>query len=378
MDKIKITHIISAGGIGGGEKYLLIFAKYLDRQRFTLDFILPERGALYERLQALGYSPKVIEINRSLLSREVLSRLSEYLKSSSPQIVHTHGARSNFYGRLASFRAGIPSVMSTVHNSIKDYPVSALRKSIYMKIEKYTASKVSLIVTVSDYLRQSLIRDYGIPEGIIETVYPCIDFRSIEATQSAAETRKSLSIPQSAVVITQAGRMTKQKGFECFIDAASKIRKNYDNTYFLFAGDGPERESLEERCRERGIYEKCLFCGFRDDMGNIMQASDIVVSPSLSEGFPVTMLEAAYFEKPVIASNVSGIPEFICDKVNGILIPPADSDALANALKSLICEEALRDKLGIEAKKKVSEKFSPDYMLDKFSEIYEKLAKMNL
>lgn len=370
MKKIKITHLISAGGIGGGEKYLLIFAKYLDRERFILDFIIPEKGPLYDKITALGYSPKIIDINKSLISLSILLCLKKHLENSGTQIVHTHGARANFYGRISSLLAGTPAIISTVHNSIKDYPVSAMKKSIYMAIERITSSKVSAIATVSDYLKESLIKDYKIPYKKIETIYPAVDFTTLNASQSIAETRKSLSIPESAIVVGQAGRMTAQKGFEYFIDAARQISAEFDDTYFLFAGGGPEREKLEDKCRDNGIDERCIFCGFREDIGNIMQAIDILVSPSLSEGFPITILEAAYYEKPVIAAKVSGIPEFIVHNVNGILVPPGDSNSLANAIKSLIKDESQRHLLGVEAKKSVSRQFSPDYMLDRFSEIY--------
>ena len=100
MKKIKVTHIISAGGIGGGEKYLLIFAKYLDRKRFDLDFIIPEKGPLDDKLKTLGYTAKIIDINKSLISPAILLNLRKYLKKTGSQIVHTHGARANYTEEL--------------------------------------------------------------------------------------------------------------------------------------------------------------------------------------------------------------------------------------------------------------------------------------
>jgi len=370
---IKITHIISAGGVGGGERQLLIFAKGLPRDRYELNFIVPERGALSSKLEALGFKPEVIDINRSLLSIPVMLNLIKYLRETTPDIVHTHGARANFYGRIASQLAGVHFSLSTIHNSISDYPVSSFKKRIYITAEKLTARKAAKIVTVSDYLRNELINEYGISSDKIITIYPALDESALQVTEERFATRKNLGVNDSELLISQMGRMTPQKGFRYFIEAADLLSKKHDNLKWLFVGDGPLRRELENSCRKKGISERCIFTGFREDVGNLISASDIFVSSSLSEGFPITVIEASYMGKPVVATRVSGVPEFIEDGVNGILVKPQNSESLALAIERLIVNSSLRGELGNAAKQSVSEKFSAEYMVGRFADLYKSL-----
>ncbi|RMF96762.1 MAG: glycosyltransferase family 1 protein [Candidatus Schekmanbacteria bacterium] len=372
MEKINIVHIISGGGIGGGEKFLQIFAKYSDKEKIALHFVVPEKGVLYEKLSFFGYKPKVIDINKSLFSFETFLRLKRYLIRSKTDIVHTHGARANYYGRIAAYFAKVPVIISTIHNSINDYPINALKKKFYIYIDRLTSSFVSEIVSVSNYIKESLVNDYKIAEEKITTIYPAVDFQSLLPDITTSAMKKKLSIPESSLVIGQIGRMTNQKGFEYSILSAKKIISQFNNVYFLFVGDGELKKRLEEKCISLGIKEKCIFTGFVDNVGNVYQIIDILLMPSLSEGFPVTLIEAAFFEKPEIAAKVSGIPEFIKDGVNGILIPPADSRALEAAIEKLIRNKDMRIRLGKEAKNRVSELFSPAHMLKKYLNIYEK------
>ncbi|MBI5374036.1 MAG: glycosyltransferase family 4 protein [Candidatus Schekmanbacteria bacterium] len=370
---VKITHIISAGGVGGGERQLLIFAKGFARDRYELGFIVPERGALSSKLEALGFKPEVIDINRSLLSIPVMHKLIKYLMETRPDIVHTHGARANFYGRIAASLAGVPFSVSTIHNSISDYPVSSFKKRIYITAEKLTVRKAAKIVTVSNYLKNELVSEYGISSKKIITIYPAIDEIALQVTDDRFATRKKLGVNDSELLISQMGRMTPQKGFHYFIEAAGLLSKKHGNLKWLFVGDGPLRGELEALCSKKGISERCIFTGFREDVGNLISASDIFVSSSLSEGFPITLIEASYMGKPVVATRVSGVPEFIEDSVNGILVKPQNSEALALAIERLIVSSFLREQLGNSAKQSVSEKFSAEYMIGKFSDLYETL-----
>lgn len=371
---IKITHIISAGGVGGGERQLLIFAKGLASDRYKLGFIVPERGALSSKLEALGFKPEVIDINRSVLSIPVMRKLIKYLRATTPDIVHTHGARANFYGRIAASLAGVPSSLSTIHNSISDYPVSNFKKRIYITAEKLTARKTAKIVTVSDYLKDELVNEYGISLKKIMTIYPALDESSLQVTEERLAARKNLGVNDSELLIAQMGRMTHQKGFYYFIEAAGLLSKKHDNLKWLFVGDGPLRGELESLCRKKGISERCIFTGFREDVGNLISASDIFVSSSLSEGFPITVIEASYMGKAVVATRVSGVPEFIKDNVNGLLVKSQNSEALSLAIERLIVSSSLREELGNVAKQSVLEKFSAEYMLSQFSSLYKNIV----
>jgi glycosyltransferase involved in cell wall biosynthesis len=169
--------------------------------------------------------------------------------------------------------------------------------------------------------------------------------------------------------------MVWQKGFEYLIQAIPDIVRDVPEAKFLFVGDGLLRERLEALSEELRVRDNLIFTGFRSDIKEILSAIDILVIPSLLEGFPMITLEAMAMAKPIIATNIDGITEQITDGVNGILVPPKDPSALARAVIRVLNDKELARTMGLSAREKVEQEFSVEKMVAESEEVYLSLLK---
>jgi glycosyltransferase involved in cell wall biosynthesis len=143
----------------------------------------------------------------------------------------------------------------------------------------------------------------------------------------------------------------------------------------LIVGDGPLRKELEDLSKERGIRDNVIFAGFRSDIKEILSAVDLLVVPSLLEGFPMVTLEAMAMAKPIVATRIDGITEQISDGVDGILVPPKDPSALTEAVIKVLNDQELARSMGMSARKKVEREFSIEKMVAETEEVYMSVLK---
>lgn len=164
------------------------------------------------------------------------------------------------------------------------------------------------------------------------------------------------------------------KNLPSLIDAAETILERHSTTTFVIAGDGAEKVTLENAVAAKGLGHAFRFPGFVKDIPALLAVVDIVVHPSLSEGVPNTLLEAMAAEKPIVASRVGGIAEVVDHDNIGVLVPPARSTDLAEALNALIADDAQRENLGKAARRHVLEKFSRTTNITQIENLFEQVA----
>jgi glycosyltransferase involved in cell wall biosynthesis len=168
------------------------------------------------------------------------------------------------------------------------------------------------------------------------------------------------------------------KGQEFLIEAAKHIIPKYPSTLFMFTGDGHLRQNLNRKALEMGIKENVIFLGWREDVDKIISIYDIFVLPSLNEGMGRVLVEAMALGKPIVASNIGGIPDLITHGKNGFLVPPGNPEHLAKYIQILIEDKEKRESMG-QAGKKISLKFSKEIMVEKIAGLYnDLLIKKNI
>ncbi len=364
-----VTQITSSAGVGGGETHLLLLARYLHGTEFHFDFILPEEGSFCDQLHRVGLTYEVVPM-QTKFRLGAWRAIGEVLKKNRADLVHCHGARANWYGRIGARRAGIQTILCTVHGSIKDYPYSAWRRRLYVTLERLTAQWVSQWIAVSDALRKDLIDYYGFPAEKIEVVLNGIDLQDLRVQRNREEVRQDLGLEPETLVVLEAGRMTHEKGHRFLLEAVSHLRTSVPKLGCLLAGDGPLRPRLEKQVKRLNIEPYVDFLGFRSDVADLLNAADIYVLPSLSEGMPMGLLEAMVLGCPVVASSVNGVPEIIQDGITGQLVPPGDIAALTQALKELSVDPKLRKRLGRAGKARVEQCFTAEKMAGRVRELY--------
>jgi glycosyltransferase involved in cell wall biosynthesis len=169
--------------------------------------------------------------------------------------------------------------------------------------------------------------------------------------------------------------MVWQKGFKFLIKAISDIMEVAPDARFLFVGEGPLRADLENLAQKLNLYDRVIFTGFRSDIPDLLSTMDVLVVPSLLEGFPMITLEAMAMAKPIIASDIPGIKEEIKDGESGILVPPKDSKALATAILKILSSDEIAENIGLAARQSVEEKFSVDKMVMETERLYSSLLQ---
>lgn len=364
-----LAELAGSAGYGGGERYLELLFDRLDRTRFHPILICPESGPFADKMAARGVSTRILTLD-PLFSPAALVRLVHFLKREEVAILQTHGARANFYGRLAGRLAGVPCVVSTVHNSIDDYEVGRVTRWLYKAMLRVTVPLADRIICVSEAIKQDLLDDCPAAAPRAVTVYNGVDAASFDGRGDGQRIRREWCLGDGPVLLTVA-RLTEQKGHRFLIEALPGLLSDWPTLCCVFVGEGESRESLRRMARETGVAQSCRFAGARDDVVDWYAAADVVVLPSLSEGFPFVVLEALAMFKPVVATKVNGVPEIIEDGRTGLLVPPRDPQALERAIRRILHDPESAARMGRAGHARVAARLTAGRMVQDTTAVFE-------
>ena len=362
---LAIVQLAGSADWAGGERYLEVLARHLDRKRFRLEVIAPAEGPLRHALEALGVPVHVVPLD-SLVRLGAVRELARLLRRLSPSLLQSHGARSNFYARLAGRAARVPVIVSTVHNSLRDYPVSRARRRLYLTLDRVSLPLVSRVLCVAG----ALAREYGRRATVIHNGVDLASFDPAKASRE--ETRRALGLSPDPV-LGFVGRFTPQKDPVSFIRVVAELRHAIPRAQALLVGDGPLRSVVEAEATRLGVRGACHFTGVQRDIPPLLSAMDLVILSSVSEGFPFVALEAMAMERPVVAAAVNGVPELIEDGVSGRLAPSGDVGALARASLELLTSPEQGRALGRAARQRVARHFTVERMVAETEALYLEL-----
>ena len=303
----------------GGERYLQLLFDRLDRTRFRPLLICPEPGPFVEIMRGRGVPTRIIHL-APLVNPLALFRLVRLLERERVTILQTHGARSNAYGQVAGRLARVPIVISTVHNSLMDYQIGAFKRWLYLTVLRRTSHLADWIICVSEELRQHVITDVRASSDRTVTVHNGIDMARFHDRAAHSTIRNELEVGDAPLLVV-IGRLTEQKGHRYLLEALPSLIAAWPKLRCLIVGEGELRDTLMELAARLGVASSCVFGGARTDIPDVLAGADLVLLPSLSEGFPFVLLEALAMGRPVVASRVNGVPELIEDRKTGRLVP---------------------------------------------------------
>jgi glycosyltransferase involved in cell wall biosynthesis len=369
MTPVVLAELAGSASYGGGERYLELLFERLDRARYRALLICPEPGPFVGRMKERGVETHLVQL-APLFNPLALWRLTRLLRRERVTILQTHGARANFYGRIAGRLAGVPVIISTVHNSLKDYEVRSLRRWLYAFLLRLTLPLVHRIVCVSEANRRDLTEECPAASAKAYTVYNGVDPSTFPSQLDRQTVRQKFGITQGPVLVTIA-RLTEQKGHRYLIQALPRLLQTWPQLCCMFVGEGELRDALHHMAIDLGVEQACRFMGVREDIADILAAVDVVVLPSLSEGFPFVLLEALAMGCPVVASRVNGIPELIENQKTGLLVSPRDPHALMVAIREVLSNPTAASKMGAEGRAVVRERFTVDRMVANTTAIFD-------
>lgn len=290
-------------------------------------------------------------------------KLARYLRAEHIQIVNTHSGIDSWQGAFAAKLARVPVLVRTRHLNLP------LKRSWHNFVH-YMADQ---IISCGDSMKQFLIESCHFPESQITSIPTGVDFNTFKPNLDRSTVRQSLGIPDTAFVIAMVGIIRGVKRHTIALEAFQQILQKLPDARLLLAGEGPMRPDMERLAQTLGIADHVLFLGHREDVPNLMAASDVLLLTSRSEGVPQAVTQALGLGIPVVATQVGGVPELVQHEKTGLLVPAEDSPAAAAALMRIAENHAWAQQLGEQGRQHILAKFSLDAMLNQTEALFNRL-----
>ncbi|MBA3734305.1 MAG: glycosyltransferase family 4 protein [Actinobacteria bacterium] len=347
--RVKVLHVHRIGGIGGSERHLLALLPALAERGVDVSFLGlddtsrapdPFYDALavpYERLP----SPRDLDVRLALAVRRATRKAD---------LVHTHLVHADVYGALGSRR-----LVSTKHN---DDP---FRAGAFRYVERALARRAAKIVAITSALARFQVERVGLPAEKVEVIHYGLD--DLPASWG---TNEPDPVPDDAQVLLAISRLEPQKGLDVAVHGLPAIRARHPKAALVVLGEGPQRGELEALARELEVPVHLL--GRVPDVASWLRRAELLVHPARWEGFGLALLEAMLAAKPVVATNVSSIPEIVVGGETGLLVPPNDPAALAEAVNRVLDDPGNYGEQGLA---RSSAEFSVEKMTSRTLRTYE-------
>ena len=358
----KVFHLNGGGDTGGGMSHLLSLLPRLRAGGVDAQLVVFSQGLLADRATGSGIPVHCLGF-QALISPSLLLKLVRFLKEHKPDIVHTHGGRASLYGRLAASMAGIRQVVTTIHSHTHfDYD-SAWKNNLFATADRLTWGLADHFIAVSEQLKRVLVRR-GIPESKITVILNGIEDKP--ASPALVEEHTNWAPP----VICAIGRLVSIKRFDVLLRALARLTAMGREFTLVLVGDGPQSGRLRQLATELYLEDKVVFAGYRHDAREILSGADVFVMSSDMEGLPIVLLEAVSARVPVVATEVGGIAEVIVHEQSGLLVPPADPDALAAALCATLDNPSLSKDRAAEARSWYERHATAQVMAEQTKQVY--------
>jgi glycosyltransferase involved in cell wall biosynthesis len=365
----RILHIVEDLSVGGLEKVLASIVLSLDKSKYDVQvWCLARGGDIAQELIEKGISVRILKMESYYNPLNIVC-LGLAMNRERFQLIHTHGYFAGTFGRLAAILARIPVVIAHVHST--DYGYGKRNLMIERFLSYFTdriiciSHAVEMFVTVNEGIRSE--KTCLIYNGVVPPDHLLND-------QLRKNMRVSLGLDVEAIVIAIVASLTANKGHGILLTAFKKAFRSHPLIRLLIVGDGPLRDQLETATRKLMMDQAVVFTGIRQDVFSLLQTSDIFVLPSRDrEGLGIALIEAMAVGLPVIGTNLGGIPEVIEDGENGFIVSPRSSEQLAEALKKLVNDQALRTNMGRRGRQIYEEKFTMPKMIKQIETLYDQL-----
>ena len=370
---MKVIHLISGGDSGGAKTHVLSLLQNLNKT-ITAQLVCFRDGPFAEEARAMGIPTMICGGNNiPHLRRE----LAAYIRQGGYQLIHCHGSRANMIGALLRKPTGLP-VVSTVHSDYKlDYMGRPFARLTFGAINAWALRHLDYRIGVSDAMVDLLI-DRGFPPDRFYAIYNGIDFTPAPSQGDRLAYLRGLGadVEENSVVVGIAARLNPVKDMSTLIRGFAEGHKSCPRLRLVIAGDGEERQKLEDLAKELGVEKEVTFAGWiSGGMDRFYSALDVNALTSLSETFPYALTEGARFHLATVATAVGGIPYLIDQDVNGYLFTPGDWQTLGRYLAALGNGDALRREMGEKLYEKASAKFSIQSTVDTQLHIYEEIIR---
>lgn len=364
---MNILYLIATLEVGGAEKQLASLVKRIDRTRYNPTVCcLTKEGPFEKELEEAGIRYFVLG-KQFKFDFTVIFKLISLIRQEKSDILHTWMFTSNSFGRVAGIIARVPIIISS------ERCIDIWKNRFHFFLDSLLSYFTARIVCVSEGVKKFYREHTFIPPGKLITIYNGVE--TVGETNISAEKKKEEFGLRQNIVITTISRLAPQKGIKHLLYAVPKVIENMPEARFLIVGEGNEKGRLENISRDINIDKYVIMPGLRADIKEILSFTNIFVLPSLFEGLPNVIMEAMAARKPVIATRIQGSDELVVENETGILVPPRNPEALADAIINLHNDTEKARRMGIAGRKRVEKYFNVDSMVKKHEKLYDELTQ---
>ncbi len=358
---------------GGAEKQLGILATSLEPARFRpLVVQLAPRSGVPLAEGTLGPA-RVYHLPTakfySLSGLRQIYRIARLAREEKVDVIQTFFEKAEVMGWLARRLAGVPVWVTSRRD------LGFKRKPVYDRIFRTSSSSCDALVAVCRAVKDETASREGFPADKIQVIYNAMEDATLAGALSSGPSRAELGLPLDGRLVGMVANFNFEiKGHRYFIEAAARVARDRCDVRFILVGDGALREGCERQVRELGLADRFHFLGKRGDVPAILAHLDVSVLCSTSEGLSNVIMESMAVGKPMVATRVGGNPELVEDGVTGLVVPPADSAALADAVGALLDDPARAMAMGKAARRVAEERFSVRAMVEAHEKLYGRLC----
>jgi glycosyltransferase involved in cell wall biosynthesis len=360
--KFTILHTEWSEGWGGQEIRILLEMRAHRRQGHGVYLLCPPRTKLADEAGGIGIEVIPYKIRSPWEPKSIL-RIKNLIRDLKIDVLHTHSSVDSWAGGLAGRWARVPVLVRTRHISVR------VRRPWLNRIYYLPDA----IITTGEHIRRELLQTHKIPAERIVSIPTGADLGRFHPGPPDLELKKRMGLPIDSPVITLVAVLRAQKRHELVIAAAAEVIKVFPQARFLFVGDGPGRNRVEQEIKKAQLEAQILMTGYREDIPAILSFTDLGIISSVAEGIPQFLFQIMAMGKPVIATEVGGIPEIVTSGVTGVLIPPEDPAALVKAIVQALGDPGSARRLGAEGRRLVEQGYTVEKMAEKVYKVYQQV-----
>jgi glycosyltransferase involved in cell wall biosynthesis len=344
----------------GGQRQSLFLAQELKRKGYPCLFVVQPDSPLHKKAMGAGLAVFPLRM-RSELDLSAIIRLSRVMSRRHCLLAHFHDAHAVSIGSWAASLAKVP--LRVISRRV-DFPIRSARK--YRK-------KIDSIIAISDGVKKVLV-DGGVPAKLIEVIPSGIDFAPYAQARHSDYLRREFHFAPDDYLVGIVAQLEDHKGHTYLIQATKILKQHAPKIKVIVVGSGSLQMELDRQARDLAVDDIVYFLGFREDVPQLLSSLDLFVLSSHLEGLGSSLLDAMACRLPIVATMVGGIPEVVIHRETGLLVPPRDPGAMAEAILKLYLDRTFASRLGEKGYEVVHQKFSAEAMADRVVALYEKLA----
>ena len=368
-----VCQVLHSLCVGGAEVLASQFAERSAAAVRTVFACLDDLGELGQRLRDGGAEIEVFA-RRPGFDFGLTRQLARYFDRQCVDVIHAHQYAPFFYSSLARLPGRKPPIIFTEHGrSFPDY-----RRPKRVLANRFLLGSRDRVIAVGGQVREALIANEGFSPSRVEVIQngvPVGDFAS--SPDGCAHAREKLGLADDVFAIVQVARLNALKDHRTAVATIGHLIGSHPNARLLLVGEGEERPVIEAAIAQSGLADAITLYGSRNDVKTFLHAADAFLLTSVSEGIPLTLVEAMAAGVPCVATDVGGIPDVIDHEESGLLAPAGDALALSRHLARLAGDSTLRAKIASRGLRRAVDSFSDDAMHHQYQQLYSELAGLN-